>query len=67
MQCNLGTADRAARLVVGAAIIGAGVVFKSWWGALGLPLIVNAFMGVCGLYRLLGISTHKDGQGKQSE
>lgn len=59
MQCNLGKTDRGARFVIGAGMIGAGVYFRSWWGLLGLPLIVNAIMGVCGLYRLLGISTYK--------
>ncbi len=64
MQCNLGKTDRLLRLLVGAGIIAAGVVFRSWWGLLGVPLVVNALMGVCGLYRLLGISTHRSGQGK---
>ena len=59
MQCNLSRVDRVARLIIGTAIIVAGVIFKSWWGLLGVPLVVNAFMGVCGLYRLLGISTYK--------
>ena len=53
--------DRAARLIVGAGLIAAGVYFRSWCGVLGVPLIVNAVMGVCGLYRLLGISTYKKG------
>jgi hypothetical protein len=65
MRCNLGNADRIGRLIAGAAIIAAGVAFRSWWGLLGMPLVVNALMGVCGLYRLLGISTHKNGQVKR--
>ena len=59
MQCNLSRTDRGARLITGVGIMGAGVYFKSWWGVLGLVLIWNAVMGVCGLYRLLGISTYK--------
>jgi len=60
MQCNLGKTDRVARLIVGAGMVGAGIYFRSWWGVLGLVLIGNAIMGVCGLYRLLGISTSKN-------
>ncbi len=59
MQCNLSKQDRTVRLIVGAALLGIGICYKSWWGLLGLPLLVNAAMGVCGLYRLLGISTFK--------
>ena len=59
MRCNLSKTDRVGRLVIGAAIMAAGVIFKSWWGLLGLPLVVNAVMGVCGLYHLLGISTYR--------
>ena len=59
MQCNLSRTDRTVRLIVGAAMMGAGVIFRSWWGLLGVPLVGNAVMGVCGLYRLLGISTYK--------
>ena len=59
MECNLGKGDRGARLVIGVAGIVAGIIFRNWWGLLGVPLVVNALMGVCGLYRLFGISTYK--------
>ncbi len=59
MQCNLSKRDRTARLIVGAALLGIGIYYKNWWGLLGLPLLVNAAMGFCGLYHLLGISTFK--------
>ena len=59
MRYNLGKGERGARLVIGVAGIVAGIIFRSWWGLLGVPLVVNAFLGVCGLYRLLGISTYK--------
>ena len=62
MQCNLSKTDRGIRLMLGVGLLGAGIVFKSWWGLLGLPLLWNAAMGVCELYRLLGISTLKSGK-----
>ena len=62
MQCNLSKTDRRVRVVLGIGLIGAGVYFRSWWGLLGVALLVNAAMGVCGLYRLFGISTYKGGQ-----
>ena len=60
MQCNLSRTDRAARLIVGVGLIAAGVYFRNWWGLLGVPLVVNAVMGVCGLYRLFGFSSYKE-------
>ena len=51
------------RLLLGAGLLVAGVLFKTWWGLLGVPLVVNALMGVCGLYHLLGISTSKGRHG----
>jgi hypothetical protein len=59
MQCNLSQTDRRIRVVLGVGLIGAGVYVRSWWGLLGVPLLLNAAMGVCGLYRMLGLSTYK--------
>ena len=50
-------ADKVVRLVVGAAIIAAGVYFQSWWGAIGAVPILTALMGRCPPYALLGINT----------
>lgn len=59
MKCNVGKVDKAARLVIGAAIIIAGVVFKSWWGLIGLIPIVTALVSWCPLYVPFGIKTCK--------
>ncbi len=57
MKPNVGMADKVVRLVVGAAIIAAGVYFQSWWGAIGAVPILTALMGRCPPYALLGINT----------
>jgi len=59
MTRNVGPVDRGIRIVVGIAIIGAGVFFQSWWGALGAIPILTAAMGWCPPYALLGINTRK--------
>jgi hypothetical protein len=58
----MGKVDRAIRLTVGLAVIGAGVWLRSWWGAVGLLPIVTAVAGRCVLYTIIGIST-RGGQG----
>ena len=57
MKRNVGKVDKIVRLVLGAALIGAGVYFQSWWGAVGAVPILTALMGWCPPYALLGIRT----------
>lgn len=57
MQCNVGKKDRLLRMVAGVVIIGAGVVFQSWWGAVGLVPLATAALRWCPLYVPLGIKT----------
>ncbi len=58
MKKNLGTADKAVRVVVGAILIIAGIMTETWWiSALSILPLASAAMGFCGLYTLLGINT----------
>lgn len=57
MQCNMGKTDRIIRAVVGLALIAVGVIFNSWWGAIGLIPLVTAAIGWCPAYWPFGIST----------
>jgi len=50
MNFNVGKGDRIFRIIVGLAIIGAGLYFKSWWGAVGAIPLVTALTGFCPLY-----------------
>lgn len=59
MQPNVGGIDRVLRLVLGAALIGWGVYAQSWWGLIGVPILLSGLIGQCFAYRLLGISTCK--------
>ena len=57
MQVNEHPVDRVIRIILGLVIIGVGIAFKSWWGVLGLILLITGITGFCGLYTLLGINT----------
>jgi len=57
MMCNIGKTDRIIRLVLGVVIIGLGVMYNSWWGAIGLIPIITALIGWCALYSIFGINT----------
>jgi hypothetical protein len=59
MKCNIGTTDRIVRAVIGLIVIAVGFYLSSWWGAIGLVLIITSVTGWCGLYTLFGISTRK--------
>ena len=57
MKRNVGTVDRIIRLIAGLVIIVLGLVYQSWWGAIGIIPILTAIAGYCPPYALLGINT----------
>jgi hypothetical protein len=57
MKRNMGGLDRGVRAVLGLAVIGVGLYFRSWWGALGLLPLLTAVIGWCPGYLPFGIST----------
>ncbi|NHQ60422.1 DUF2892 domain-containing protein [Chlorobium sp. BLA1] len=57
MQKNVGQTDKIIRIVIGVAIIAAGVINQSWWGAVGVIPLLTAFTGFCPLYTLIKTST----------
>ena len=60
MQQNIGTVDKAIRILIGLALLA--LVFvgpQTPWGWIGAPVILIALVGMCPLYSILGISTCK--------
>lgn len=57
MKCNVGKADRILRVLVGIGILGAGVYFETWWGAIGVVPLFTAGIGWCPVYLPFGISS----------
>lgn len=64
MKTNVGQADRAFRLIAGAAIIVWGIYAQSWWGIIGVVPIATGLVKVCPLYLPFGLSTQKKDEGK---
>ncbi len=60
MKCNVGKTDKSLRIIVGIAIILAGVAFGSWLGLIGIMPIVTGFFRYCPAYTVLGVSTSTD-------
>ncbi|MEJ2316319.1 MAG: DUF2892 domain-containing protein [Gammaproteobacteria bacterium] len=54
---NVGSADRAIRLILGLVIIAIGYYYQSWWGAIGIVPIFTALIGWCPAYLPFGINT----------
>lgn len=59
MKCNVGTADKWVRILLGVVIAGVGVYYQSWWGLLAIVPLGTAVLGYCPLYALIGFSTCK--------
>lgn len=57
MQVNVGSADRAIRILAGLSMLAAGLYFQNYWGALGLVPLTTGALGRCPPYTLLGINT----------
>ena len=57
MKANMGKIDRIIRFILGIVIIGLGIYFGSWWGAVGLVLVLTASISWCPLYLPFKIST----------
>lgn len=59
MKANVGGIDKWARIILGAVIIVLGIVYQSWWGAIGVVLLLTGLFNYCAAYTLFGISTAK--------
>jgi hypothetical protein len=59
MKANMGTADRALRIVLGLAIGAAGLYYQNWFGLIALIPLGTAAIGWCPAYLPFGISTCK--------
>jgi hypothetical protein len=60
MKKNVGSADRAIRIVAGLIVIFIGINFKTWWGAIGVLPIITAALGWCPAYLPFGINSCKE-------
>ncbi len=62
MRTNVGTYDRALRLLAGLAVLSLLFVGpKTWWGLLGLIPLITAIAGSCPIYSLSGFQTCSTG------
>lgn len=59
MVKNVGKTDRFIRIIVGLVIIGIGIYYKSWWGAIGIIPIITGSLGWCPAYLPFKINTNK--------
>ncbi|MDE0852849.1 MAG: DUF2892 domain-containing protein [Nevskia sp.] len=64
MNANVGTLDRAARLLLGLGLIAAAALgWIGWWGFLGVIPMATAVIRFCPAYRLFGVNTCRTGGG----
>lgn len=57
MTKNVGGIDKTIRIIIGLAIIAAGVFYQSYWGAIGLVPLLTALIGWCPPYAIFGINS----------
>jgi hypothetical protein len=59
MRANVGGVDKVIRIVVGLIIIAVGIIYKSWWGVVGVPVLFTGLFNFCFAYLPFGLSTRK--------
>lgn len=59
MELNLGSLDRAARILLGTAVILIGHYYQSYFGFLGFLIILTGVVGFCPAYCPLKLKTKK--------
>jgi hypothetical protein len=59
MKTNIGSIDRVIRILLGLALLGAGIYFKNAWGLIGLLPLLTGLFRFCPAYFPLGLSTCK--------
>ena len=58
MSCNVGGIDRVLRIVVGLALLAAGLFGPlGWWGLIGLVPLATGVFRFCPAYTVLGVLT----------
>lgn len=57
MKKNVGNADKIIRIVLGLAVIVLGFIFQSWWGLVGIVLLLTGLINFCPIYYVIGAST----------
>ena len=57
MKKNMGKINKWVRIILGIAIILAGIYYGNWWGLIGLIPLLIGISGWCPLYHLFGINT----------
>ncbi len=57
MQRNVGKTDQIVRIVLGLVVIALGFYFSSWWGLVGVVLLLTGIVRWCPLYAPFKFST----------
>ena len=59
MKKNVGNVDMVVRLILAIIIAVLGWYYQSWWGLIAFVPLLTAFVRVCPIWSILGISTIK--------
>ncbi|WP_281180345.1 YgaP family membrane protein [Paenibacillus tianmuensis] len=59
LNCNVSKTEQAVRMTIGAAIVFAGLYYRSWWGLVGLAPIITGATRYCPGNAVLGIQNCK--------
>jgi len=58
MKRNIGSVDKALRIIIGISLVMFGIYTLSLWGVVGIVLLLTGISGWCPLYVPFGICTY---------
>ena len=59
LRKNIGKLDRGLRTTLGIIVLALGIYYQSWWGVIGLVLLVTATISWCPIYAPFKLSTKR--------
>jgi hypothetical protein len=59
MQKNMGQLDRVLRAIIGVIVVALGIYYQSWWGVIGVILLLTSTISWCPLYVPFKLTTKK--------
>ena len=57
-KINIGKTDRTGRVALSIIVAAIGYYYQSWWGLLAFIPLTTSYLGICPVYKMMGINSY---------